>query len=61
MVNKTEKSLSSLSSYFIVRFSQLMNYNIVLKVEVRKARSLIKALNLIPEEVDMVVNDSRHL
>lgn len=61
MVNKTEKSLSLLSSYFIVRFSQLMNYNIVLKVEVRKTRSLIKALNLIPEEVDMVVNDSRHL
>lgn len=38
-----------------------MNYNIVLSVEVSKKKTWIEALNLIPEEVDMVVNDSRHL
>ena len=61
MVNKIDKICVLIKLLFYCEIQPVDELQrSVLRVEVRKNRTLPEASNLIPEEVDMALNASRH-
>lgn len=62
MMNKTDKIPILIELLFYCEIQPVDELpHSVLRTEIRKNRTLVETLNLIPNKVDVAINDSRHL